>query len=319
MIRIGIIGAGPMGGGNARALARHSQRCRISIVADPSTEAAAKLAAEVGGRPVADYAAALDDMDAAVIATPNWLHTEQAIACARAGKHVFIEKPMALSTADADRIVAAVTQARVASLVGFSVRFEGIFNTMRQMVRAGRIGELYSIWSRRIGGWAAGQGWRSEYSRSGGVMNELLVHEIDWMVDLAGMPRSVYCRKHSRQQTDPRDNEHIWLMLAFGGVSTGTIEGSQMAAFSDYYRGCIGTTGSLSTRDWGRELHLQTSPRESQKVDLGPAFDKHANFLDAIEGVAPSAADAAYGRSIVHIAQKAIESAVSGSVVSLDL
>ena len=319
MIRIGVIGAGPNGTGNAQALATHNERAKIVAVADIDPAPGRRLAGAYGAKRVEDYREMLDDVDAVVISTPNDLHAEMAVTCARAGKHLWIEKPMALSTADADRIVEAVESVGVATMVGFSVRFDGIMRRMKEVYADGQVGELLSIWSRRLCFFdpATVTPWRLEYARSGGVMSELIAHEVDWIVDIAGDPTSVYCRKASRRHDDPRDNDHLWITLGFDGGATGSIEGSQMSMIADYYRGLVGTVGSVSTRQWGNELYLQTTPHDAPRLDPLPGFDKYAHWLDVIEGRRESIADARYGRKIVYISEKAIESAVTGQAVRL--
>ena len=316
MIRVGIIGAGPNGSGNAKSLARHSARCRIAAVADPVASAAGKLAGVYGARAVADPADFLDDVDAVVISSPNFLHAGQAVQMARAGKHLFLEKPMALTVADADRIVDAVAAARVASMVGFSVRFTGLAQTMKARYEAGDMGDLVSIWSRRLGSLGiAPDSWRSQYTRSGGVMAELISHEIDYLVAVAGLPSSISCRRLSCVHDDPRANDHVWLTLGFGDEATGTIEGSQISTVSLYDKGIMGTRGALHTRNWMGELYFGKNQQEAERVTLLPDFDKHAHFLDAIEGRCASVADVAWGRNIVRISELALESAVAGKVI----
>lgn len=319
MIRIGIIGAGPNGTGNARNLAQHAERCRITAVADPNREAGESLAAVYNARAVNEPSDMLDMVDAVVISSPNALHTAHAVLCADAGKHVWIEKPMALTTADADRIVTAVERANVASFVGFSVRFEAVMQGMRQLYDEGVVGRLVTLWSRRLN-CPAGQprkSWRSAYATSGGLMSELLAHEIDWIVNIAGMPTSIYCRIASSGEDDPRANDHVWLTLGFGAGATGTIEGSTMVMIPDYYRGIAGTEGAIFTQHWGQYLVVQRDKDSSKQVELGPAFNKHAHFLDVVEGRCASVADARWGRAIVAISEKALDSAVSGSAVAL--
>ena len=156
-----------------------------------------------------------------------------------------------------------------------------------------------------------------EYEKSGGVIHELLVHEIDWMVDIAGLPKTVYCRTASRFHDHPRANEHIWLTFAFGDEVTGTIEGSQMADIADYYKGIIGTTGSICHRNWGSEVRVKESGKDARTVDLVEPFDKHSHFLDVIEGDIECLIDAHWGRTIVHIADQALNSALRGEIVAL--
>jgi predicted dehydrogenase len=88
MIRIGIIGAGPNATGHGEYYAK-STRAKVVAVADVATDRAAKLAEICSAKAIADYKQMLGDIDAVVIASPNFLHKEQAIACAEAGKHVY--------------------------------------------------------------------------------------------------------------------------------------------------------------------------------------------------------------------------------------
>lgn len=320
MLRLGIIGAGPNGTGNARQFARHTSRCTITAVADPQRGAAEKLAAAYGARPFTNFHDLLDLVDAVVISSPNFLHAEQAIACAHAGKHVWIEKPMALTLADADAIVAAVTHARVASMVGFSVRFDPAMWALQQVYAEGRIGPLVSLWSRRLSWFepAPRASWRAAFQTSGGLLCEILAHEIDWMLAIAGLPTSVYCRITARQKNDPRDNEHVWLTLAFHDDVTGTIEGSGMVPIADYYRGVAGVRGSLFTQHWGQQLVLQTSKDHAQQIEPLQAYDKHGHFLSVIEGTAKPLADVHAGRAVVAVSEKAIASALEGAVIPVE-
>lgn len=319
MIRLGLIGAGPNGTGNVRNLLKHEGRCRLMAVADPNQEAAARVAAEYGGNAVADYREFLGTVDAVIVSSPNFLHAEQAVTCAEAGKHVWIEKPMALSTADADRIAAAVAGAGVVSMVGFSVRFDAVQQRMREVLDSGAIGQVFSIWSRRMT-WsdpAKRQGWRSSFTQSGGLMSEIVAHEIDWIVDVMGAPSSVHCRVASQFHDAPGANDHVWMSLGFGADATGTIEASMMAQIADFYRGMVGDKGSLFTARWGQDLHLQTAKDKTEVLEAKTAFDKHGHFLDAIEGRCESVADARCGRQVVAITEKALESAITGQVVAV--
>jgi predicted dehydrogenase len=318
MIRIGVIGTGRLGTRHAQHFAG-LERCTVTAVADPNEEAAQAIAQELGAQAFTDCNEMFDEIDAAVIASPNFLHAEQAIACANAGKHVWIEKPMALTTADADRIVAAVEAHGVKSFVGFSVRFEGVIRTMQRLFDEGQVGDLVSIWSRRMSysRHRNPESWRHSHTASGGFMSELLAHEIDWIVAIAGLPTSVYCRIATRVADDPRANEHVWMTLAFGPKASGMLEGSAMSFVPDYYRGVTGTEGGIYTQDWGRALVLSKGRDDSTALELDPSLDKYAHFLDVIEERCPSQADAAWGRSVVMVGEKALDSAVSGAVEPL--
>jgi predicted dehydrogenase len=322
MIRIGIVGAGGNGSGHARRFAT-DDRTEVTAVADPNLELGRRLAEEVGARHVADLTGFLDDVDAVVISSPNFLHPEHAVALARAGKHLLVEKPMALCVEDADRIVEVVQEAGVATMVGFSVRFGPAVRAMVEMYRNGTLGEIVSIWSRRCKYGdppsADSTHWRHDFEKSGGFISELMAHEIDWICDAAGLPTQVYCRKASRRKDHPRANEHIWLTMALGEEATGTLEGSRMAPIADYYRGIIGTKAGVFTTEWGQnvKLHLAGEDRDHD-VEMHEPADKHAMWLDAIEGKGESPCDVAWGRDIVRVTDAALQSAVEGRAVDLE-
>ncbi len=325
MIRVGVIGAGKNGAGHCKNLSqKHGDRARIVAVADVNIEAAGALAGQYGAKALDSAEALIDAVDAVVISSPNFLHCEHAVAAAGAGKHVWIEKPMALSVAEADRIVEAVKNAGVASFVGFSVRFDAVARTLTQYYRDGRLGELVSVWSRRLGGSSAdpsgtrARGWRGKFATSGGVMSELMAHEIDWMLDITGMPTSVYCRIAGLGSDDPRANDHVWLTFGYNGAATGTIEGSQMSAVPDFAKGIVGSEAGVCSREWGKEAWLCPHGADSEQIPPLERFDKYAHFLDVIEGKCESLADVEHGRTIVRVSEKALESALAGQVVTID-
>src|SRR5687768_7149884 len=104
-IKVGIIGAGYIGGVHAGVLAR-DERVQIAAVHDVAPQRTQLLAGTCGARVAESAQEVIDSCDAIYITTPNTKHTELAIAAAQAGKHVFCEKPLATSLADAQAIVA---------------------------------------------------------------------------------------------------------------------------------------------------------------------------------------------------------------------
>ncbi|MFL5253979.1 MAG: Gfo/Idh/MocA family protein [Rhodopila sp.] len=96
---------------------------------------------------VGDYDAILKDsaIDAVVLATPHRTHTDMIVRAVAAGKHVFVEKPIALSVADARRSIDAAQAAGAVLAVGFNRRFHPSMGLLRQEIRAGRFGQLVSI------------------------------------------------------------------------------------------------------------------------------------------------------------------------------
>ncbi len=319
MIRIGVIGAGHNGSGHARYY-HECERSEVVAVADPDGGRAAALAEEVGARGVPDFREMLDAVDAVVISSPNHLHRDHAVACAEAGKHVFCEKPMGINAGQAEEIASAVARAGVASCIGFSVRFTEPIQTMQRYLREGRAGELVSVWSRRMScmSRSGGPAWRSDQALSGGILYEINVHEVDWIVALGGDVTSVYAKTYADSPDNPRANDHVWATFAFAGGAVGTMEGSQIAPNPEYVRGMMGSKAGLITRDWGRKLFFAERGEKEVEVEQDAAFDKRAHFLDCIENGVPPVADARCGLKIMNVAEAILQSSASGEVVQLD-
>ena len=141
VLRVGLIGSGVMGGAHAQALSSVAQ-AQIVAVADPILERARDLAGRYKAQAYADYRDLLDDIDAVWICTPSFLHREQAETSAAAGKHLFVEKPLALSIADGQAIIAAARAAQVTLMVGHVFHFYPVFQEAYRRFETGELGDL---------------------------------------------------------------------------------------------------------------------------------------------------------------------------------
>lgn len=142
-VGVAVIGTGAMGARHAENIARSVPGARLVAVHDASPESAARVATSLGcaQSPDLDTLLARDDVDAVVIASPPRFHAAHATAAARAGKHVFLEKPMALGLHDADAINAAVAAAGVLLQIGFMRRYDPAYSAAYAAIRNGEIGE----------------------------------------------------------------------------------------------------------------------------------------------------------------------------------
>lgn len=142
-VRVGLIGAGRMGSFHAENLAWRVPGATLAAIADPQPGAAQQLADRLGvAKAYSDLHALLQDkeIDAVAIASPARTHAEWVIAAAAAGKHIFCEKPMAVTLDEADRAIAAAKNAGVVLQVGFNRRFDSGFAAAIAAVRAGENG-----------------------------------------------------------------------------------------------------------------------------------------------------------------------------------
>ncbi|MDX1524338.1 MAG: Gfo/Idh/MocA family oxidoreductase, partial [Anaerolineae bacterium] len=151
-IRIGLIGTGGMGKAHATAFknvplvfGNEPARPVLEIVADLDAEALKIWASDFGfARWTTDWREIITDpqVDVVDITTPNHLHVEMAIAAAEAGKHIYCEKPLALTATEAAKIVEAVEKAGVTSIVGFNYFRNPAQAFARQLITEGELGEV---------------------------------------------------------------------------------------------------------------------------------------------------------------------------------
>lgn len=178
-MRWGLVGCGYFGQTLARA-ASENAGMSMSAVVDTDPDAAASLADRVGCARATDATAlaSRDDVDAVLVATPNHAHAEPVIATARAGKHVFVEKPMAVTSHECDTMLAATRAAGTTLVVGHVLRMLPGVRRMRQAILAGDIGRPVAARAERIrlldAAGARKSWWKLDHSATGGE----LFHEI---------------------------------------------------------------------------------------------------------------------------------------------
>jgi predicted dehydrogenase len=152
-LKLAVVGAGRMGRLYARIAAELPQTA-LAAVCGRSESSVADLARRWGvpGYAGGDARRMLDarpEIDAVVVATPEWLHVEPALAAIRAGKHLLLEKPMATSVADATRIREAAEAAGITLMVCHQLRFDPRYALAKEAVERGAIGELRHVYARR--------------------------------------------------------------------------------------------------------------------------------------------------------------------------
>lgn len=191
-IRFGIIGAGVAGQYHAQAIAQ-TPDARLVAVCAGHPERAAVLANAFDARVEPDVAALLacDDIDAVCICTPSGQHAGQGIAAAKAGKHVLIEKPLAISLADADALIDACRTAGVRLGVALQRRTDPDFCAAREAIAAGALGRpilgVVTIPYLRTQTYYDSAAWRGTWALDGGgaLMNQG-IHLLDLLLWLMG-------------------------------------------------------------------------------------------------------------------------------------
>lgn len=192
LIRVGLLGHGQAGAILHAPLIEATGDFRIAAVATSRTESLAER--RDAPRQETDPRAVItaDDVDLVVIATPNALHVEQAAAALEAGKHVVVDKPFALSAADADRLIALAAAKGRMLTVFHNRRLDGDFLGVKQAISSGEIGELALFearWDRYRP--VPPHSWKNSADASGGVLWDLGAHLVDQALQLFGPPDHV--------------------------------------------------------------------------------------------------------------------------------
>jgi predicted dehydrogenase len=213
-VRVGIIGAGLIGQTHSMMLRwvadATEQSVRVTSVADLSHAAAEKLAARWQGAKALESAEEIiadASIDAVWICTPTSMHRQICIAAARAGKHIFCEKPLAMTSAEATEMAAAIKASGVTSQVGLVLRFSPVYNVIKSMFEERDAGKLLSVTMRDdqdfpIRG-SHNSAWRNDPSlTAGGTLIEHSVHDFDLLAWMFGPVASLYCRTRSLNGAD---------------------------------------------------------------------------------------------------------------------
>jgi len=233
-LRVGIVGSGRIGAVHARTLAYRVPEAEVVAIADPNQEAARRLAGELGVRRTsADYREITADshVEAVLVCSSTDTHASVVTEAAKAGKHVFCEKPLDLDLARVDAVLAATERARVKLQVGFNRRFDPDFASIRRRIAGGEIGapELLRITSRDP------RPPPVEYVRvSGGMFLDMTIHDFDMARFLLGEVEEVYVSAANR--VDPRigaagDVDTAVVVLRFASGALGTIDNSRRAVY----------------------------------------------------------------------------------------
>jgi UDP-N-acetyl-2-amino-2-deoxyglucuronate dehydrogenase len=171
-------------------------------------------------------------VDVVAILTPSGMHAEHAIAAASAGKHVVVEKPMALRLEDADRMIAACDRARVKLFVVKQNRLNVPVTKAREALEAGRFGRIVlgtvRVRWRRDQSYYNQDSWRGTWAQDGGVLSNQASHHIDLLEWFLGDVVSVHARA-SRTLVDIEAEDTAIATIQFANGALGVIEATNAA------------------------------------------------------------------------------------------
>lgn len=329
-VGIAIVGHGFMARTHAEAYAALGERVDVRYVVGRDRERAGALAESCGAIATDDLDEVLADdaVHAVDVCVPTDAHRDIAVRALTADRHVLLEKPIALDLDDADAIIAASERSAAFLMVGLVLRFWPEYVALDRLVADGEIGRPRVFSGSRLSPPADWNTWMADVSRSGGVVVDLLPHDIDQALDLLGPATSV-----SARGTVDGDHVVLTLMHEDGGVSV--LEGSmampQSFPFSSTAR-VDGTDGSAeyrfrvgeaveggnlgeATEPAGLQVFEQGSVRSVEVEPADPFAAEVEAFISQVErGVAPQRATGAQARDALAVSVAARRSLANQGV-----
>ncbi len=328
-MRIGIAGTGFMGATHAAAWAATEATLAGFISKDPPT--ADRLAEQYEALIYPDLAAMLADVDVVDICTPTHLHQEMVLAAAAAGKDIICEKPLARTVAQGQEMIAACATAGVKLMVAHVVRFFPEYAQAKAQVDQGAIGQAAVLRFTRgtFQPKKAVDNWFVDFEKSGGMMLDLMIHDLDYARWVAGEVDTVYAKKIS--SSSPGSGiDHGLAILRHKNGAISHVESSwayppplfrtrfEIAGSNGLIEQDSGTTAAIG-------LHLRQLededipdvPLPSSPLAEDPYTTEIKAFYDCLTNDTPAPVSGADGLAALQLALAAIESATSGMPIEL--
>ena len=298
-----------MGGVWRGAIERRAMRqqdCALLAAFDTNRDAAIERVAGTGATVADDPESIFSNpqIDAVVVCTPTFTHADLVVAAAQAGKHVLVEKPMALTLGDCRRMIDACSVAGVKLAVGQTVRFWGAFLRTRQLIEAGVIGRPWVAQIDRMSAVAQAppdsgavgvdpkrRPWRYDTRYAGGNILEGVVHELDCARAIFGEVTAASCTTSGKvTDGDHRSPILMQALLEFSDRRHATVRMGGLIGYGGGGNWVSGTSGTLHFSDWEGPIDVRGPGRDTVRqevcTDLGAgdeAYDRElADLLDAV-------------------------------------
>jgi len=313
-LRAGVIGVGTFGSLHARVYSELDS-VELVAVADVRADRAQTIASQYNARAYEDYNKLLEreNLDIVSVCTSDELHLEPVLAAAAAGKHILVEKPLALNTADCDTMIQAAESAGVKLMVGQILRFDPRYYAARQAIAEGSIGDTVHFFARRNNLITSAE----RLGKHTNVLFFLGVHDIDFMNWCAGSKvERVYAESVSRYLKDMGTADSYLVLIKFEDGTIASLEVSWILPMTftkrlDAVFKAVGTEGTVHVDGSGQavEIYLRN---ESSCPDVmytpeiygkytGILKDEISHFVECVRDDKTPAATGQDGKAAVEI------------------
>jgi myo-inositol 2-dehydrogenase/D-chiro-inositol 1-dehydrogenase len=279
-VNFGLIGYGLFGAHHATAIAE-ALGANLKAIAVPSEQSrqAAREAhpnAEIYG----DYGQLLsrDDIEAVSVVVPNRLHHEVGLAVLRSGKHLLLEKPMALDVAHCDEMIEAAAAHHRVLAVGHELRLSSLWGGVHRLIRRGVIGQPLHVLIElsRFPYRQGSDGWRYDLDRVGSWVLEEPIHFFDlarWYLESVGEPVSVYARANARDAQRPELMDNFSAVVNFPNRAYAVIS-QTLSAFGHHQTAKIAGTEGTIWAWWSAADARSDKPTFGLRYGLGDKVDE---------------------------------------------
>lgn len=325
-VRIGVIGCGGMSRHHGRMFTRNVPEAEIVALCEPNADNLARYIKDVFDDPAAepatfsDYTQMLEqvELDGVLIVSPHSNHFEQAMDAISKGLHVLVEKPMVISTADAQALIDHAEKHGKTVSVAFPGPFSPEFQYIRNLISDGTLGEISVVsghccqqWIQNVGG-----SWRTIPEISGGGnLYDSGAHMFNAMLYLTGLSASeVFAFINNKgEQVDIEGT--VTIRFNNGALGTGTVSGD-----STYFEQGIyiqGTRGTIKTSIYGGSLEYWQDGVRVKYPAVSDVQSLQQNFVDIVRGRADTPSPAILGLRQARLMDAIYESARTGQVVKV--
>lgn len=336
-IKVAVFGCGAIA--ERRHIPEYAANENVELVAfaDPIVERAEKMAETYGGKAYSSYEELLasEEVDAVSVCTPNYLHAPMAIAAANAGKHVLVEKPMAVTTEEGEQMIEAAKKNGVYLMVGHNQRLMPPHVKAKEILDSGKLGKVLNF--RTSFGHPGPEGWSVDGAESWffrkeeaimGAMGDLGVHKSDFIryllddevSEVAGFISTLH-----KENTKVDDNATCLLRMKSGAI------GTLVASWTQYRAGdnstvlwCENGVMKIGTVEGDEVIvELTNGTVETYKVGAMATNEKQVPsgvidaFVESIVTQTPPSISGEEGLRSLQVILAAFESEKTGQIVKL--
>lgn len=323
-IKVGLIGCGKIARcSHTPEFLKIPGKVQISGIFDLKKETAELLKSE--NKLDAEEFSSIDDLlasgiDGAVISTPNSSHYELTIKALKAGVHVLVEKPMAVTLQEADEMISLAKKKKLVLQVNQSLRFAPVYRKIKELIDAGKIGSPLHIRCIRASGsspdkgWSPGAKWFTQKKFAGGLIMDIAVHMADMMAWYFGKVEQIYSMNSIRTKgNDVPDN--VTSVFEFENGASGVLELSWTLPSGSALLEIYGTDGMLRLGFNPAGLELSTKPGKFKLIKPGKAKSSQEWFADSINGKTGCPSTGETGRHALTLCRAIAESGETGKAV----